>query len=113
MLNKQAIIYGLLVWLIPFAVGFLAFPLRTSDRPLFESIMAVALVLSVVFFAVRYFKNKSAQGLSTGIVWFAISVVLDLIFLVGFFQIPLVDYIKDIALTYLVIPIVTSAFAKR
>jgi hypothetical protein len=40
---RKALFYGVLVWLIPFAVAFLIFPLRQSARPLFESIMPVAL----------------------------------------------------------------------
>jgi hypothetical protein len=105
-ITKHTLVYGLLVWLVPFVVGFLTFPLRTSDRPLFESIMAVALVFSVVFFAGKYFKTKSANdGLTTGVLWLTICIILDVLFLVGLFKTSLMDY--------LVIPIITTAFAKR
>jgi len=36
---KWALLYGLMVWAIPFAVAMLSFPLRANDRPFFESIM--------------------------------------------------------------------------
>lgn len=114
MVSKNTLLFGFLVWLIPFIVGFLTFPIRESDRPLFESIMAVTLVLSTVVFALRYFRrtNKASDGLTVGLVWLAISVVLDLVLLVGMFKIPVVDYMKDIALTYLLVPTITAGFGQ-
>ena len=40
---------GVVTWLPPFVVAFLAFPFRESARPLFESIMAVAVPSTAVF----------------------------------------------------------------
>lgn len=36
-----------LVWLIPFSVAFVIFPLRVSMMPLFESIMPLVLTIVV------------------------------------------------------------------
>jgi hypothetical protein len=47
---KLAIIYGILVWAIPFVVSVVIFPIHDSNRPLFESIMPVAGVASAIFF---------------------------------------------------------------
>jgi len=109
---KKGILFGFLVWVIPFVVAILIFPIRNNDRPLFESIMPVVVVLCVVIFACLYFKRLEGkllrEGIIIGVVWLAISLVLDLImFMQGPMQMPLVDYLKDIGLTYLMIPTIT------
>ncbi len=38
---KKALLFGFLLWVIPFVIAFLIFPIRNSDRPLFESIMPI------------------------------------------------------------------------
>lgn len=86
---RKALLYGVAVWLIPFVVASLIFPLRASNRPLFESIMPVAVAGGVVIFAVRYFRSVTAgfvaEGLRLGLLWLAISIAIDapLMLLVG------------------------------
>jgi len=46
---KQVISYGLLIWAVPFVVAMIIFPLRTSNRSLFESIMPVVLIAVTLF----------------------------------------------------------------
>jgi len=109
---KLAFIYGFLVWVIPFVIAFLIFPLRSSDRPFFESIMPVAVIIAAVMFTVLYFKKVEAdflkEGILLGIVFFAISIVIDLLmFSKGPMAMSFVDYIKDIGFTYLLIPATT------
>jgi len=45
---RRALGLGVVAWLAPFVVAFLAFPFRESARPLFESIMAVAVTATAV-----------------------------------------------------------------
>lgn len=109
---KLAIIYGFLVWVIPFVVAFLIFPLRNSDRPFFESIMPVAVTIVTVIFSVLYFKkvetNFLKEGILLGIVFFAVSIVIDLLmFSKGPMAMPFLDYMKDIGFTYLLVPAIT------
>lgn len=109
---KLALIYGFLVWVIPFVVAFLIFPLRTSDRPFFESIMPVVVTVATVIFTVLYFKKVEAsflkEGILLGAVFFAVSIVIDLLmFSKGPMAMPFLDYLKDIGFTYLLIPTVT------
>ena len=105
-------LYGFLVWLIPFAVSFLIYPLRGSHRALFESIMPVVLTICVVFFS-NLFLRKSGEkflkeGIMLGILWFAISLVIDLLmFMKGPMKMTFADYMMDIGLTYLIIPVIT------
>ncbi len=49
--------FGFLIWLMPFLVSFVIFSLKSSNRPLFESIMPVVLVLAVMTSSVLYFKK--------------------------------------------------------
>jgi hypothetical protein len=109
-------LFGFLTWLIVFVVSVLMFPLKTSQRLLFESIMPVVITCCAVFFANLYFKNLKAnflqEGLLIGVVWFIVSLAIDLpLFLLeGPMQMPLADYMMDIGVTYLIIPIVTLGF---
>ena len=109
---KMILLSGFMVWLIPFAVSILIFPIKTSIPPLFESIMPVVITLCVVLFSNLYFRRLDKgflkEGVTLGVTWFVISLVLDLmIFMEGPMKMSLVNYMMDIGLTYLIIPIVT------
>jgi high-affinity Fe2+/Pb2+ permease len=108
-------LFGFLLWLIPFAVSVLIFPLRTSQRPLFESIMPVVIAIWTVFFSILFLSKKKSdfltEGIFIGLAWLLISIVLDLmIFIEGPLKMPLWDYVTDIAVTYLMIPVITTGF---
>lgn len=116
-MNKylKAGLFGFLLWLIPFAVSVLIFPLRVSQRPLFESIMPVVIAIWTVFFSIFYLSRIKSdflkEGIFIGIAWLLISIVLDLmIFIEGPLKMPLWDYATDIAVTYLMIPTITTGF---
>lgn len=112
---RRAVLYGFLLWLVPFAVSFLIFGLRQDNRALFESLITVVGVLSAVVAAVSYFRHWRAAGASDGVVvgllWMAISIVIDLPIFLLVFNMPLTDYMADIALTYLAFPIITWGIA--
>ena len=108
-------LFGFLLWLIPFAVSVLIFPLRMSQRPLFESIMPVVIAIWTVFFSILYLSKKKSdllkESIFIGNAWLLISIVLDLmIFIEGPLKMPIWDYVTDIAVTYLMIPVITSGF---
>jgi hypothetical protein len=106
---------GVLVWLIPFVVAFLIFPLRESSRPLFESIMPVAVAAAVAGAALSYFRRVHAgfvrEGLMLGLLWLVISVGMDapLMLFGGPMQMTVPQYAADIGLTYLLMPVITGA----
>jgi len=114
---KKSILFGFLVWLIPFIVAFLMYPIHESNRPLFESIMPVVITLSVVVFTYLYFKkvekNIVAEGAKLGIIFLLISIVIDLILFMpdSPMHMSLINYIADIGLTYLMIPVITVGMA--
>ncbi len=112
---KFAILYGFLLWLIPFIVSFLVYPVREINYPFFETIMPIALAACVVVFGTLYMKDVDrshiAEGLKIGVLWFIMSVVIDLfIFMWGPMKKTFPDYMTDIGLTYLIYPIVTVGF---
>ena len=101
--------FGFLIWLIPFLVSFVIFPLRNTHRPLFESIMPVVLVLAVMIISVLYFKKiekeSLKEGVIAGVLWFILSLVIDLLLFLPAspMQMSFSDYMVDIGLTYLII----------
>ena len=101
--------FGFLIWLIPFMVSFVIFPLRNMNRPLFESVMPVVLVLTVMIVSVLYFKKiekeSLKEGLVAGVLWFVLSLVIDLMLFLPAspMQMSFSDYMIDIGLTYLII----------
>jgi hypothetical protein len=112
---KTALSYGFLIWVIPFLAAMFIFTLRETNRPLFESIMPVILAVSAVFFAVKYFQkieeNFLREGIIIGAFWMLASFALDFpMFSAGPMKMSAYEYISDIGLTYLMIPIITIGF---
>lgn len=113
----RALLFGFLVWLIPFVVAFGIFPLRQSARPLFESIMPVTLALVVVAFGLAYLKRVTRrftwEGIALGLLWMAVSLVIDapLMLLGGPMKMSLGDYLADIGFTYLMMPVITTGLS--
>jgi hypothetical protein len=112
---SKVVLFGFLVWLIPFIVSFAVFPLKKSMNPLFETIMAVVVTLVGVIFVYLYFKkvelNFFKEGILFGLVLFVMSIVIDLLlFMWGPMKITFGNYMMDIGLTYLIYPIVSGGF---
>jgi hypothetical protein len=111
---RKALLFGLFIWVTAFAVAFAIFPLREAARPLFESIMPVVLAALTVFFAHRYFGHVQGgfvrEGALLGVVWMAVNVGIDLPLMLSPspMQMTLPEYVGDIGLTYLMIPIITT-----
>jgi hypothetical protein len=108
-------LFGLISWAVPFIVSLLIYPLRESQRPLFEAIMPVVVVICAVLLSIFYFSNLESgflrDGVLLGVAWLIINLALDrLLFSQGPMKIALADYMKDIGITYLIIPTVTSGF---
>jgi hypothetical protein len=77
--------------------------------------MPVVIAIWTVFFSILYLSGKKGdflkEGIFIGIAWLLISIALDLmIFIEGPLKMPLWDYATDIAVTYLMIPAITSGF---
>lgn len=107
--------YGVALWALPFSVSFVLFGIRESNRALFESLITVVVVALAVAAALYYFRDSRVAdlraGLTLGIAWAAISVVIDLPIFLAVFHMSLPDYAADIALTYLAFPAITTGIA--
>lgn len=109
---RKALLLGLIVWAVPFAVAWTIYPIHESWRALFESIMPVVIAATVVLLGLFYFRTVShgclREGALLGAVWFAISFVIDLfMFSGGPMRMGFMEYVGDVGLTYLMIPLIT------
>ena len=108
----KIILFGFIIWLVPFIISFFIYPLKTQNNPLFESIMPVVISIATAVFAALYFGRVKANYLREGIIlgaaWFVISIVIDLfLFMWGPMKMSFGDYMMDIGITYLIIPAIT------
>jgi hypothetical protein len=109
---SRALVYGVALWAVPFALSFVIFGLRADNRALFESLITVVGVASAVVATLAYLRDGSRggviEGIGLGLVWAAISIVIDLPIFLLVFKMSLGDYAADIALSYLSFPIITT-----
>lgn len=108
-------VLGLVTWAVPFMVSFLFFD-RTGQllvpQPLFKSVMVVTfggIGVALLVVAFRHVEPTPQSGLVLGCYWLVINLVLDLLVLVPFTKMAPVDYLFDIGLRYLLMPIIATA----
>lgn len=109
---RKALLFGLVVWAVPFVVAWIIYPIHEAQRPLFESIMPVVISAAVVVFGLIYFRAVDhgclREGVLLGAIWFGVSFVIDLfMFSGGPMRMGFLEYVSDIGLTYLMIPLIT------
>jgi len=111
----KLLLFGFLTWLIPFVASV---PLMGRDgQPIlpagmFKSLMIIIGSAVGAWLLVRVFRRRPLfrhPGLVVGVLWLAINVGLDLLILVPLTKMSLPDYAGEIALRYLVIPIMAVA----
>jgi hypothetical protein len=110
---RRALGLGILMWLLPFIVAFLVFPFRTSWRALFESVMALTVSVVAVWLGLAYLRRLPSVGLKdgtfVGLAWWVMCVAIDLpMFSAGPMEMSLAEYMADIGLTYVMIPVITT-----
>jgi len=110
----RAVLYGLAVWAIPFVVALAIRPMRESNRPLFESIMPVTLAAAAALLGWSYFRRVHRhylrEGALLGLLWMAMSILIDLpLMLAPPMSWTIGQYAGDVAITYLIIPLITLA----
>ncbi len=120
-MNKliRNILYGFLVWLIPFVASIFFYSKEgglTIDVFLFKSIMIVIGSITAAFLLISYFKNINTnyikEGIIVGIVWFVINTILDLLVLIPLTGLSVGDYFIQIGLRYLVMPVMSIMAGK-
>ncbi|NKB90561.1 MAG: hypothetical protein GKS06_20335 [Acidobacteria bacterium] len=106
----KLVLFGVGVWLAPFVVGMLSWPLQESVPALFETVVSVAMSGAAVVFGLLYLRLNPNVSLrdtaAVGTLWMAICLLIDApLFLVGLGWSPF-EYATDIGLAYLMVPIV-------
>ena len=107
------ILFGVGVWLIPFVIGMLVFPVVDPASALFDTLMSVAMSASAGGLSYLYLRGLARpgpqDGLIAGLIWAGIAVALDApLFLFGPFLMPAAHYVADIGLSYLMIPVIAG-----
>ena len=112
----KIVIFGFLVWLVPFIVSFIIYPLKFPMYSLFESILSVMIAIAAVTFSYFYLKsinnNYINEGLIIGVAWFLINIIINLLIFMPAIpmQMSFTDYIMGIGPKYLIIPAITIGF---
>jgi len=111
---KNALIYGFLLWIIPFIISIAIFPFKKPEPFLFHSLMTVISVFTVVILSILYFKKTNGnlrEGIFLGIIFLVVSLSFDyFMFIWGPIKMTVPAYIKEIGITYLIYPIITLGF---
>jgi hypothetical protein len=112
----QATLYGILVWAGVLGLSFAFYLVRNSEPIFFETLITIALV-SVTSLCIYLFFSKRPgvtvlKGFLVGSLWLIINIILDqLLFTFGPLQMDMLAYMKDIGLTYAIIPVITMLYA--
>lgn len=113
---KTLFSYGFFIWLVPFLISFLIYPFRATNRPLFESLIAVIVAGATAYFASKFFRKHTGlvleQTVFVGLVWAVMNIIFDsFFFIIGPIKMSPAEYFADIGLTYLMIPFITAGYA--
>jgi hypothetical protein len=115
---KKALILGFFSWLVPFLFSFLFFSPKGElliNQLLFKNIMIVTASYISALLIIKYFKtvekNYIKEGIMLGVLWLVINLVLDMVTLVPMGK-PLMVYLPQIGLGYLMIPAMTILAGK-
>lgn len=112
----KIILYGFLLWLTVFVLSFLIFPVKQVNPPFFETLITIVLTVSTVFYGYYYFRNEETslkKCLLVGFAWVIVNLGIDLpLFLLDSpMKMTFMNYMTDIGLTYLIIPVIILVFS--
>jgi hypothetical protein len=105
---------GVASWALPFLAAFAFYDSTgalAAPQPLFKSAMVVIGALfgtGLLVLAFRWGKPSFASGLALGLLWLAINLALDIAVLLPMSGMAMGDYLVDIGLRYLTLPIVAA-----
>jgi hypothetical protein len=109
----RTVLYGVAVWLIPFALGIALFPVVKPDSALFETLISVIASAAAGSMSLLYLRKLERPSLGAGALagfaWALMGVALDApFFIFGPFKMPIADYFADIGFAYLMVPIIAA-----
>jgi hypothetical protein len=113
-LIKRAFLYGFLLWIIPFLASVIIFPLKKTDPAFFQSSLGVLSIALAVILTVHYFRKTQGnlkEGIFLGLIFAIISWFFDFLFFIwGPIKMPLIAYIKEIGIGYLLYMVIAIGF---
>jgi hypothetical protein len=105
---RRAALLGLASWAIPFVLSLFLFPLKRSNAPLFETLMALVELITAGALFQRYFRGRAVsagEAVPVGLLWLAVNLVLDYpMFAYGPMKMQIWAYYSEIGLVYLTFP---------
>lgn len=109
-------LYGFIAWLVPFISAFFFYTRDGKlniDIFLFKTIMIIVGFITGAILLVSYFKkvneNYLKEGILVGIIWFSVSILLDLLVLIPMSGMSISNYFTQIGLRYLAMPAMSIA----
>ena len=112
----RAVSIGLLSWFIPFLAGFILFPVKKTNAPLFSSLMDLIVLATAGLLLIWYFRKRSVcvrEALLVGMLWLAINLIFDYpMFAFGPMKMTPLGYYSEIGLVYLTYPIFAAMAAR-
>ena len=105
---RTSLIYGFIIWLIPFVLSFLFYDRAGNiliDEAFANTVYVFAFFLLLLFFSGRFivkfsdWKKKNIILFSSLVFW--VGIVMDFIFLVQMFEVELIKFLLQIVPIYL------------
>ena len=105
----RAVWIGLLSWFIPFLAGFILFPVKKTNAPLFSTLMYLIVLATAGLLLIWYFRKRAVcvrEAFLVGALWLAINLIFDYpMFAYGPMKMTALGYYSEIGLVYLTFPI--------
>jgi len=105
----RAVWIGLLSWFVPFVFGFLLFPIKKVNAPLFSTLMYLVVLVTSGLLLAYYFRRRAVsvrEAAMVGMLWLAINLILDYpMFAFGPMKMTALGYYSEIGLVYLTFPV--------
>ena len=114
---KAIAVFGFIIWGIPLVIATFILSVRQNERILYESIMPVVLTVVSVICAILYFRYVKSNYTKEGFIFGCLALVIDtcldlLLFMWGPMKMTIIEYMKDIGLTNLIVPVVSLGIGK-
>jgi hypothetical protein len=113
---KRAAVFGFVSWLIPFALSFLLFPLKTANAPLYSSLLNLIGLATTAWMLYAYFRGRIIswrEATLIGVLWAAANLLLDSpFFSFGPMRMTASQYWSEIGLGYFAIPVFAFGAAR-
>ncbi len=109
----KIILFGVALWFAVLAVAMMLFQIRQEQPIFFETLITIVLATCTVVAGAIYLRGVQGDyfkaGLKAGIIWMVVNLAIDApMFSFGPMEMSAVEYLKDIGLTYLVIPVIVG-----